>query len=303
MRWRGKQWDALTDTTHALNVEGALRSGKTTIALWKELQRAASTHPGLHTLLARWTEDATQSVLKPIWRGILSAGGPPRPLEPARALRRVPEWRARLHPRPQGAGRADALRQVPRPDPRPRLHRPGRGGAARHLPRAQGAAVAEGLPAPDRHHAAGGGRDALDREGVSGRQQRSRIGATFRSSVYDNAHNLDAETIRNLEETYPLGHPKRQTLIDGPPRHERHRRPGLRGRVQPAAARAAARVHADAPARGGDRLRQASSVLGGAAGRSVRRAARSWAACRARTSSSMTSCASSRATARSGSPA
>ena len=34
-------------------------------------------------------------------------------------------------------------------------------------------------------------------------------------SVYDNAHNLDAETIRNLEETYPLGHPKRQTLIEG----------------------------------------------------------------------------------------
>ena len=34
-------------------------------------------------------------------------------------------------------------------------------------------------------------------------------------SVYDNAHNLDADTIRNLEETYPLAHPKRRTLIDG----------------------------------------------------------------------------------------
>jgi len=34
-------------------------------------------------------------------------------------------------------------------------------------------------------------------------------------SVYDNKHNLDAETIRNLEETYPPGHPKRVTLIEG----------------------------------------------------------------------------------------
>jgi hypothetical protein len=34
-------------------------------------------------------------------------------------------------------------------------------------------------------------------------------------SVYDNAQNLDAETIRNLEETYPLGHPKRITLLEG----------------------------------------------------------------------------------------
>src|SRR5262245_47824092 len=71
VQWRGKQWDALHDTTHALDIEGALRASKTTIALWKELN-AMLDQPGIHTILARWTEDATQSVLKPIWRAILA---------------------------------------------------------------------------------------------------------------------------------------------------------------------------------------------------------------------------------------
>ena len=74
MRWRGKQWAALTDPTPALDVEGALRSGKTTLALWKELN-ALIAHPGLHTLLARWTDDATHSILKPVWRAVLTQAG------------------------------------------------------------------------------------------------------------------------------------------------------------------------------------------------------------------------------------
>src|SRR4029453_16133738 len=51
-----------------------LRASKTTIALWKEIT-ALIAYPGIHTLLARWTEDATQSVLKPIWRTILQQAG------------------------------------------------------------------------------------------------------------------------------------------------------------------------------------------------------------------------------------
>jgi hypothetical protein len=74
IRWRGKQWEALQDQTHALDVEGALRASKTTIALWKELT-ALVAHPGIHTILCRWTEDATQSVLKPIWRAVLALAG------------------------------------------------------------------------------------------------------------------------------------------------------------------------------------------------------------------------------------
>ena len=206
MRWRGKQWDALTDRRPALNVEGALRSGKTTLALWKELERLPRPPRPAHAAGALDRGRDAVGAQADLARHP-AAGGAARALEPARALRRVPQRRARLHPRAQGAGRADALREVPRPDARARLHRPGRGSAARHLPRAQGAAVAEGLPAPDRHHAAGRRGDALDREGVpadNSTPHRRYIAL----SVYDNAHNLDAETIRNLEETYPLGAPQ-----------------------------------------------------------------------------------------------
>ena len=37
MRWRGAQYDALTDETRYLDIEGAFRAAKTTIGLWKEL--------------------------------------------------------------------------------------------------------------------------------------------------------------------------------------------------------------------------------------------------------------------------
>src|SRR5262245_45788506 len=74
MRWGPKQYAGLVDATTALDVEGALRSGKTTMALWKELN-AMLAAPGLHTILSRWTEDATHAILKPIWRAILEQAG------------------------------------------------------------------------------------------------------------------------------------------------------------------------------------------------------------------------------------
>src|SRR5262245_16714626 len=74
MRWGPKQWQILRDETHALCAEGSLRSGKTTVALWKELN-AMLAAPGLHTILSRWTEDATHAILKPVWRAILEQAG------------------------------------------------------------------------------------------------------------------------------------------------------------------------------------------------------------------------------------
>ena len=58
MRWRGKQSDALLNTTEALDIEGAFRASKTTICLWKEFN-ALKDYPGIHTILSRWTDDAT----------------------------------------------------------------------------------------------------------------------------------------------------------------------------------------------------------------------------------------------------
>jgi len=74
IRWRGIQSAILLDPTRELDVEGALRASKTTVCLWKELN-AALEQPGIHSLIARWTDDATEKILKPIWRSICQQAG------------------------------------------------------------------------------------------------------------------------------------------------------------------------------------------------------------------------------------
>src|SRR5215510_10613471 len=74
MRWVGKQSEALKDATRELDIEGALRASKTTICLRREL-RAAVNHPGIHILIARWTEDAAFGTLAPMWRSMAAQAG------------------------------------------------------------------------------------------------------------------------------------------------------------------------------------------------------------------------------------
>ena len=213
MRWRGKQWEALQDPTHALDVEGALRASKTTIALWKELN-ALLAAPGLHTILCRWTEDATQSILKPIWRAVLQqAGITPRwnPLEhydelPNGAWAYIRGLKAQDQQTRYGKfrgltlGRAyiDQAEEVPADiyyELKARLSQPGYAHQIVITPQA----------VDERHWIA---KEFPEDNHLPNRKY-------IPLSVYDNAHNLDAATLRNLEETYPLGHPKRRTLIEG----------------------------------------------------------------------------------------
>src|SRR4030095_1999045 len=213
IRWRGKQWDALIDPTHALDIEGALRASKTTIGLWKEIT-ALIAYPGIHTLLARWTEDATQSVLKPIWRTILQQAG----------LRA--RWNPLEHYDELDTGSRAYIRGLKAQDQQTRY------GKFRGLTLARVYIhQAEELPRDIYHEL----KARLSQKGFPHQivitpqavEETHWIAKEFPAdnslpqrryiplSVYDNAHNLDAETIRNLEATYPLGHPKRQTLIEG----------------------------------------------------------------------------------------
>ena len=57
-------------TARYLDLEGGVRSGKTTVAIlkvWRILQQ----HPGMHALAARWTQDATDAQLKARIRELL----------------------------------------------------------------------------------------------------------------------------------------------------------------------------------------------------------------------------------------
>ena len=211
--FRGKHWAAFLDTTHALNVEGALRSGKTTLALHKELA-ALIASPGAHTILARWTEDATQSILKPIWRALLQQAG-------IRA-----RWNALEHYDQLPNGSRAYIRGLKAQDAQTRYGK-FRGltlarayvDQAEELPQDVYLELKARLSQPGMPH-----QIVITPQAVSEREWIAKEFPEDNSvphrrylwlSVYDNAHNLDAATIRNLEETYPLGHPKRRTLIEG----------------------------------------------------------------------------------------
>jgi len=75
MVFKGKHWDALTDvTTRELDIEGAIRAGKTTVCLYRELHVALQ-HPGIFILFARWTDTGVYGLVLPLWRAICEKVG------------------------------------------------------------------------------------------------------------------------------------------------------------------------------------------------------------------------------------
>jgi hypothetical protein len=70
----GKHWAALNETCRELDVEGAIRSGKTTLCLVRELT-AAIQNPGIHILLARWTDDSIYGLVVPLFVSLCRRAG------------------------------------------------------------------------------------------------------------------------------------------------------------------------------------------------------------------------------------
>ena len=76
MKWLGPVAEFLTDETRHLDLEGAIRSGKTTAALWKVLDSCLA-HPGIHWLICRYTDGETKSLLRPVWERVCVEAGVP----------------------------------------------------------------------------------------------------------------------------------------------------------------------------------------------------------------------------------
>lgn len=66
-RWGTGAWAALTSTAPYVDLEGGIRSQKTT-ALCAHALELAVAHPGIKILLWRWTDDSLDTQLKPLWR-------------------------------------------------------------------------------------------------------------------------------------------------------------------------------------------------------------------------------------------
>lgn len=62
------------DTSRQIDVEGAVRSGKTTMCLVKVLA-SCQAHPGIHWLIGRFSDGDTDRLLKPLWRAVCLRAG------------------------------------------------------------------------------------------------------------------------------------------------------------------------------------------------------------------------------------
>lgn len=64
IEFRGKHLEFLNDDSPERDLEGSLSCGKTTVALWSELE-AYKNHPGIWGLLGRWIDDDANKLLCP----------------------------------------------------------------------------------------------------------------------------------------------------------------------------------------------------------------------------------------------
>ena len=213
MTWRGKQSAVLLERAREVDVEGAIRAGKTTVCLWKE-HEAARTYPGIPILLARWTDEAVHGLIAPLWVKICALAGDPQTWNSKESCF---EW-------PNGS--RIYLRGLKSQDQTLRYSK-FRGltlariyiDQAEELPRDVYLECAGRLSAPGFPHQITISPQAIEdthwsRAGVSTDNpdpQRKYIAL----AVADNAHDLDAGVIPALERLYPPSHPKHRTLIQG----------------------------------------------------------------------------------------
>jgi hypothetical protein len=214
MIWKGAHSRALKDThTREMDIEGAVRAGKTTVCLWREFN-AAIAHPGIHLLLARWTDSGVYGLVLPLWRRICLDTGTRlhwhgdeefdeldngsrvyvRGLKAQDQTLRYSKFRgltlARVY--------VDQAEEIPHDiylELAARLSQPGFPHQITISPQSVSDThwIAQEFPA----------------------RNTNPHRAYIPLSVYDNAHNLDAEVIPNLERLYPPEHPQHRPLILG----------------------------------------------------------------------------------------
>jgi PBSX family phage terminase large subunit len=72
--FRGSLAEFFVDETKYVDLEGAFRCGKTTACCFKVLKSCLD-NPGINWLVCRWTDSDTHGILKPVWRRCLDLWG------------------------------------------------------------------------------------------------------------------------------------------------------------------------------------------------------------------------------------
>lgn len=224
MVWRGTVGVFLQDETRYVDLEGAFRSGKTTAACWKVFNSAWG-HPGIHWLICRWTDDDTHAILKPVWRKVLEHAGV------------VAKWDASEHcdilpngPDPKNPYRGGSKVYIRGLKPQQETSRYGKlrgmtlagvyNDQTEELPydfyqELKGRLSQSGQPhqmvlTPNPEFAED---HYLAREFPESNTNRDH--QYYRVSIYDNAHNLPANVVPDLEAAYPVGTAKHRPAILG----------------------------------------------------------------------------------------
>lgn len=211
---RGPLWDFLCDETHRhVDLEGAIRSGKTTAALWKVLH-SCTTHPGIQWLIFRYSDQETRTKLKPHVSRLLREAGIEAPWNAQELCFEFPNGarvyafglkaqdQASRYTKLRGLTLAgiycDQTEELPYDVYLELLGRLTQQGQPHQLlltpnPPAEDSWLAREFPEDNRHA----------------------HNQYYRVSIYENAHNLSPEVIADLEAAYPVGHAKHGPMLLG----------------------------------------------------------------------------------------
>lgn len=210
----GPLWEFLCDqTTRHLDLEGAIRSGKTTAAVWKIIH-SCLTYAGIHWLAFRYSDDDTRTKLKPLISkslGDIDVGAAWHAAERCfqfvngsklycfglKAQDQQSRY-AKLRGTTLAGIYGDQAEEFDYDVYQELIGRLTQSGYPHQLlltpnPPSEDHWLALEFPTDNRH---AGNR-------------------YLRVSIYDNAQNLDAEVIRDLEQVYPVGHPKHGPMLLG----------------------------------------------------------------------------------------
>lgn len=207
--------EILRATDRFIDVEGALRSGKTWTILIK-LRRFVEEYPGIKIAIARWTEGDLNQKLVPDWRNVCELLACSHGTWNARescydfpnqsrvyCVHLKTSQKDNRFATVRGLTVAifyiDQLEEVPEDvynEAALRLSQPG-------YPQQM---IVSPNPVPETHWI------AKKKWPADNRNPQHRY---VRLTIWDNKHNLDAQTIAAAEALYPVGHPQRRTKLEG----------------------------------------------------------------------------------------
>lgn len=223
LKFQGIHQEIFEDTTRLIDGEGGLSSGKTTVALWKEIT-FLDDYPGIWSLMGRWTGDAVDRLLKPAFEQLARIYGlawtwndKEKSYECANGSRMFafglatqstdPVQRyGKIRGLPVSRIYIDQAEQLPsdiagelvlrmRPDIEARMRNVQYPRQLTFTPN----------PTSDAHWLA---KMFPENNSIKGRKY-------YALSLYDNAHNLPPEMIDDALLAFPPEHPKHQTVILG----------------------------------------------------------------------------------------